>query len=264
MFFRRAFFAAVARLWDRELAPSVNAFRESLGLDPVRNIWYEWYLSPHRVIGLYPEWFAPKPNDWPAQFVYGGFTVFDPGASQQVPAALLGPGDPLVVFAAGSAGQAATAFFQNAISASAGQPWRTVLLTGEGGGWSDLRLPRNVFRHNYVPMSQLLPLSSLVVHHGGLGTISLALSAAVPQVVVPFGHDQFDNAARIEQLGVGRRILKSANLPLRLRSTIEQMLGDPTWSERCRVLAPGAAIDGSLASVCEQIEADSRNRQRLA
>ena len=92
----------------------------------------------------------------------------------------------------------------------------------------------------------------------------MALSAAVPQIVIPFGHDQFDNAARIEQLGVGRRILKSGNLPLRLRSMIERMLQDPSWSARCRVLAPMAAIEGSLASVCEQIEADSQNKQRLA
>jgi rhamnosyltransferase subunit B len=265
MVLRRAFFGVVARLWDRALAPSVNAFRESLGLGTARNIWYQWCLSPHRVIGLYPEWFAPKPTDWPAQFVYGGFTVFDQGVSQEFPAELLEPGDPLVVFAAGSAGQTATAFFQNAITASSGQRWRAVLLTGEGGGWFNTGLPRNVFRYNYVPMSQLLPLSSLVVHHGGLGTISLALSAAVPQIVIPFGHDQFDNAARIEQLGVGCRILKSGNLPLRLRSTIERMLQDPSWSARCRVLAPMAAIERSLAIVCEQIEADdSQNKQRLA
>jgi rhamnosyltransferase subunit B len=264
MVLRRAFFGVVARLWDRALAPSVNAFRESLGLDPAKNIWYEWYLSPHRVIGLYPEWFAPRPTDWPAQFVYGGFTVFDQGVSQEVPAELLEPGDPLVVFAAGSAGQTASPFFQAAISASSGQRWRAVLLTGEGGGWSGTQLQGNVFRYNYVPMSQLLPLSSLVVHHGGLGTTSLALSAAVPQIVIPFGHDQFDNAARIEQLGVGRRIPKSGNLALRLRSMIERMLRDPSWSARCRVLAPMAAIQGSLANVCEQIEADSQTKQRLA
>ncbi len=263
MVFRRAFFGVVSRLWDRALAPSINAFRESLGLDSAKNIWYEWYLSPQRVIGLFPEWFAPKPTDWPVQFVYGGFTVFDQVVAQEVPAEILEPGDPLVVFAAGSAGQAAAAFFQNAISASSGQPWRAVLLTGEGGDWSNTRLPRNVLRYNYVPLSQLLPLSSLVVHHGGLGTISVALSAAVPQIVVPFGHDQFDHAARIEQLGVGRT-LKSADLPLQLRLTITQMLRDPSWSAKCRLMASKAAIDGSGASVCEQIEADSQSKQRLA
>src|SRR5579864_8421594 len=161
MAFRRAFFRVVSQLWDRELAPSLNTLRKSLGLAPASNIWYEWFLSPDRVIGLFPEWFAPNPGDWPGQFVYGGFTVFDRGVFEEVPAELLEPGDPLVVFAAGSAGQAAAAFFRNAVSASAGQPWRAVLLTGKGAGGLSTPLPANVHRFGYVPLSKLLPLSSV-------------------------------------------------------------------------------------------------------
>ena len=256
---RRAFLGVATRLWDRELAPALNAFRKTLGLEAVKDIWYDWCLSPHRVIGLFPEWYAPNPGDWPAQFRYGGFTVFDEGVSQEVPAELAGPGNPLVVFAAGSAGQAAADFFQTAITASASQSWRAVLLTGEPVNSSYTPLPANVFRYSYVPLSQLLRLSSLVVHHGGTGTTSLALAAGVPQVVVPFGHDQFDNAVRIEQLGVGRRVLKSADLSRQLRMTIAQILQDHSLSTRCRALAPSAAVDASLTAVCEMIEADVRS-----
>ena len=253
---RRAFLGVAAKLWDRELAPALNAFRRTLGLEAVKDIWYNWCLSPDRVIGLFPKWYAPKPGDWPAQFRHGGFTVFDEGLSQEVPAELARPGNPLVVFAAGSSGQAAADFFQAAIAASSAQGWRAVLLTGEPNNWFSTPLPANAFQYCYVPMSQLLPMASLVVHHGGIGTISLALAVGVPQIVVPFGHDQFDNAVRIEQLGVGRRVLKSAGLPRQLRITIAQMLRDDSLSTRCRALAPRAAVDASLTAVCEQIEAD--------
>jgi rhamnosyltransferase subunit B len=256
---RRAFLGVATKLWDRELGPALDAFRRTLGLKPVRDIWYDWCLSPQRVIGLFPEWYAPNPGDWPVQFRHGGFTVFDEGVSQEVPPELVGPGDPLVVFAAGSAGQAAAEFFQAAITASDSQSWRAVLLTGESSNWSDTPLPANVLRYSYVPMSQLLRLSSLVIHHGGTGTTSLALAAGVPQIVVPFGHDQFDNAVRIEQLGVGHRVLKSADLPRRLRMTIVQMLPDQSLLTRCRALAPSAAVDASLTAVCELIEADTRS-----
>jgi rhamnosyltransferase subunit B len=259
---RRAFLGVATKLWDGELGPALDTFRTTLGLKPVRDIWYDWCLSPRRVIGLFPEWYAPNPGDWPAQFRHGGFTVFDEGVSQQVPPELLEPGDPLVVFAAGSAGQAAADFFQAAITASDAQSWRAVLLTGEGINCSKTSLPANVFQFPFVPMSQLLRLSSLAVHHGGTGTTSLALAAGVPQLVVPFGHDQFDNAVRIEQLGVGRRVLRSAGLARRLRRTIAQMLHNPSLSARCRTLAPGAAVDASLKAVCEQIEADTRSARQ--
>jgi len=254
--FRRAFFAFVSKLWDRVLGPSINEYRMTLGLGGVKNIWYDWCLSPDRVLGLFPEWFVPRPPDWPSQFVYGGFTVFDQGVSGEVPAELGQPGDPMVIFAAGSAGQAAAAFFRDAVSVSAGQPWRAVILTGEGSNWTRRALPPNVYCYNYVPLSQLLPRSAVIVHHGGFGTISIALGAAVPQIVIPFGHDQFDNAVRIEQLGVGRQMLKAKDAAALLRSAIVNMLQESTVHARCREVAPKADINESLRRVCEQIESD--------
>jgi rhamnosyltransferase subunit B len=256
--FRRAFLGMVSRLWDRELSPSVNGFRRKLGLAPAKDIWYEWCLSPQRVIGLFPEWFAPNPSDWPAQFAYGGFTVFDQGLTRAVPESLLASGPPLVIFAAGSAGRAAATFFQDAISASAGQPWRAVLLTGKDTTGVAEDLPENICRFDYVPLSQLLPLSSLVVHHGGLGTVSLALSSGIPQIALPFGHDQFDNAARLERLGVGRSLRHTKQLPDRLRILIERMLHDPSQVDRCRELRDRASVDHTTVRLCGLIEDNYR------
>lgn len=42
------------------------------------------------------------------------------------------------------------------------------------------------------------------VRQGGVGTTAQALRAGVPQLVVPFAHDQFDNAERVRRLGCGR------------------------------------------------------------
>src|SRR4051794_13300375 len=82
---RRAFLSTSSALWDRQLGPGLNAYRATLGLLPVRDIFYGWSLSPQRVVGMFPEWFAPKAADWPEAFVYGGFTVFDQGAGQALP-----------------------------------------------------------------------------------------------------------------------------------------------------------------------------------
>ena len=41
------------------------------------------------------------------------------------------------------------------------------------------------------------------MHHGGIGSTAQGLAAGVPQLLMPLAHDQFDNAARLKQFGVG-------------------------------------------------------------
>jgi rhamnosyltransferase subunit B len=61
----------------------------------------------------------------------------------------------------------------------------------------------HILTRSYVPLSRLLPRARALVHHGGIGTASQAFAAGIPQLLTPFAHDQFDNAARVERLGCG-------------------------------------------------------------
>jgi len=259
MILRRAFFSVISRMWDRRIAPALNSFRREKGLPAVRGVWYDWRLSPERVVGLFPEWFAPRPPDWPSQFVHGGFTVFDGDGEGETPEALFRAKLPVVVFTAGSAGEAAADFFQAALDASRDRSWLAVLLTGgfrPPGLAERANTPPNPLIFDYVPLTRLLPASALVVHHGGLGTMSLAAASGTPQIVVPFGHDQFDNAARVERLGIGRSIRKGAGLAQRLGNLIEEMLSDGTCCRRSKALAPRARSEEALDRICSQIESD--------
>ena len=51
-----------------------------------------------------------------------------------------------------------------------------------------------------------LPHMAAVVSHGGLSTITAALTAGVPLVCIPQGRDQYHNAARVAATGVGRTV----------------------------------------------------------
>jgi len=65
-FIKKIIFQAIdALVIDRILAPETNAFRAELGLPPVKQLLGQWLHSPHRVIGLFPDWFAPPQPDWP-------------------------------------------------------------------------------------------------------------------------------------------------------------------------------------------------------
>ncbi|WP_117210210.1 nucleotide disphospho-sugar-binding domain-containing protein [Allorhizocola rhizosphaerae] len=49
------------------------------------------------------------------------------------------------------------------------------------------RLPDNVRVIDFVPLTQLLPTCSAVIHHGGIGTFAAACAANIPQIVCDTG-----------------------------------------------------------------------------
>jgi len=92
---------------DRVLGRPLNAFRAELGLAPVRAVFGSYVHSPQRVIGMFPEWFAPPAPDWPSQIRLTGFPLYDERGVTKLPddlARFLDEGEPPVAFTPGSAG----------------------------------------------------------------------------------------------------------------------------------------------------------------
>jgi len=52
---------------------------------------------------------------------------------------------------------------------------------------------------NYVGHNLIMPAASVIIHHGGTGTLSEALICRKPVVVIPFGLDQYYNAGRLNK-----------------------------------------------------------------
>jgi UDP:flavonoid glycosyltransferase YjiC (YdhE family) len=48
-------------------------------------VFKDWIHSPDCVIGLFPEWFAPRRPDWPAQVRLTGFPLYDAAAHEPLP-----------------------------------------------------------------------------------------------------------------------------------------------------------------------------------
>jgi len=102
-------------------------------------------------------------------------------------------------------------------------------------------------------MGETLPRCAALIHHGGVGTLARAFQAGVPQIVVPFCHDQPDNSERVTRLGAGRWIGPGAVLKGRLVQVMRSVLGDSDMRDRCHALAreidPKVAIDKACAIV---------------
>lgn len=195
---------------DPAMRPTVNAVRMRFGLPPLKRVWRAWTDSPDLVVGAWPSWFAPPQPDWPPQAVATGFPLH---AEADVPlaartAAFLDAGPPPVGITPGSANAHGAALFARALEACAALGRRALVVTPYRDQLPE-PLPSGVHHAAYEPFARLLPRLSAVVHHGGIGTSAQALAAGVPQLVSPFAHDQFDNAARLRRLGVAKTVRPS-------------------------------------------------------
>jgi UDP:flavonoid glycosyltransferase YjiC (YdhE family) len=235
------------------------------------------------VLGLFPDWFGDPQPDWPSQLQCTGFVLSDeycapdeaqPAAPTVLPSSTgvlpssteyrvpsteeyLSSGDAPIVFTPGSANRHASQFFRAAIDATARIGRRALLVTS----YSDHlppSLPEHAHHVTYASFATLFPQAAAVVHHGGIGTSAQALAAGVPQLVMPMGFDQPDNAVRLRALGVAETILPGRFTAPRVASALERLLTADDVSAACRRCRE--RFDGAKAveRVCDLIEEQHR------
>jgi MGT family glycosyltransferase len=124
--------------------------------------------------------------------------------------------------------------------------------------------PPHVRVERHVPVAEVLPRCSVVVSHGGSGTVVTALAAGVPCVLLPIGADQPWNADRCVALGVGRVLDAVTATPADVRAALVALLQDPSY----RIAAEGvraevAALPGpERAAECLEVLARPRPQGR--
>jgi UDP:flavonoid glycosyltransferase YjiC (YdhE family) len=154
----------------------------------------------------------------------------------ELPASLqsfLEAGDPPIVFTPGSANCMAGRFFRAAVDACVAMHRRGVLLTR----FSDQvpkNLPAFIAHFDYAPLSELLPRSAALISHGGIGSVSQAMAAGLPQLIMPLAHDQFDNAARVRRLSVGDSLEPRRFTGRRIARVLERLLASNKVLHACR------------------------------
>jgi len=253
---RKFYFRAADRvLIDRLLAEQTNAFRAEVGLPPVRRFFDRWFHSPQRVVGLFPDWFAPPAPDWPPNVALTGFPLWDERDLRSPSPELeefLAAGDPPLVFTAGSAMVQAKQFFHVSAEVCRAAGRRGLLLT-QFPEQLPATLPNGVRHFDYVPFSMVLPRCAALIHHGGIGTTAQAIAAGLPQLVVPTSHDQPDNAVRIRRLGIGDFVLPRAYTKARVIEKLDRLMS-PAVKDNCQRRATDLAGSQSLEKAAGLIE----------
>jgi rhamnosyltransferase subunit B len=255
---RRALYRVAHWRMDWLLAGGLNAVRRELGLArPVRGIMRDYWMSPLRVLALFPEWFAPKQPDWPPQTVVTRFPLYDEGDHGSLPEdleAFLVTGEAPVLFTPGSANVQAERFFEASLEACRRLGCRGLFVTPHVEQLPR-GLPSSIKHVASVPFSRAFPRCKAIVHHGGIGTISQGLAAGIPQLVMAMSHDQPDNGARLRRMGVGDYLYPRAFRPSTVAARLENLVASSGVARACRRYRDLTAEQMSTADVVRLIEA---------
>jgi UDP:flavonoid glycosyltransferase YjiC (YdhE family) len=215
------------------------AFRAELGLEPVTGYMGDWFHGPEGTLAMWPDWFAAPQPDWPEKAVCCGFPLYDEretaGLSDELASWLDAGGRP-IAFTPGSLMLFGGRFFRAAVEACERLGRRGLLLTRHDEH-IPADLPEGVRHERFAPFSGLLPRCCALVHHGGVGTLSQALAAGLPQVLMPMSHDQPDNAGRLRRLGVAGAIRPARFTGRRLARVLAGLLEAPEVSRQAGRIA---------------------------
>lgn len=252
--FHRPLFHLVRRVLSPLTRPC-DELRRELGLPPLRNPLLEGQHSPLLTLALFSSVLGQPQPDWPPQTCVTGFPFFDQDAAYSQADELrrfLDAGSPPIVFTLGtSAVMTAGTFYDESLKAARLLGRRAVLLVGtKPGNPPPGLLADDALACSYAPHSELFPRAAVNVHQGGVGTTAQALRSGRPMLVVPFAHDQQDNAARVRRIGVARVLARSAYRAERVAAELRQLLGNRRYAERAaRVGAQVHSEDGAATAV---------------
>ena len=250
----------VTRLVSRKWPEPIYALRRELGLPKGAHPLFDAKHSPSLVLALFSSVLGEEQKDWPAHTLITGFCYYDADAgNQELPANLekfLAAGPPPVVFTLGSAAVlAAGDFYEVSAEAAIRLGIRAVLLIGtDPRNQLKTALPESVCVAEYAPYSELFSRAAMVVHQGGVGTTAQCLRAGKPMLIIPFSHDQPDNARRMKRLQVAQVIQRGSYTPWRVARRLKAMLADPLLAQRAESVGKQLAGEDGLRAACDALE----------
>ena len=238
----------------------IRKLRADLGLKQVEEPLFEGKHSPELVLALFSKIFAQPQSDWLKQTCVTGFPFYDHQDKAELSSELsefLDAGSPPIVFTLGSAAvrNAGNFYIESAIAAKQ-LGHRAVLLLGENKhNFPQNLLSENIAAFDYAPYSLIFPRSKAIVHQGGIGTTAQALRAGCPMLIMPYSHDQPNNAARAERLGVARTIKRGEYTAESAVVELKQLLDNSKYTKRATEVGRQIQVEDGVRTACDAIEA---------
>jgi UDP:flavonoid glycosyltransferase YjiC (YdhE family) len=247
-----------------------KVFRRKLGLsenhDPIFDDKYSKLLH----LAMFSKILGKPQPDWHSPTLQTGFCFYDGqndlGKMPEKLKEFLDAGEPPIVFTLGSAAAMdARDFFEESAKATQILGRRAVLLygifneppkiveSGERKVESEERKEPSIVAFDYAPYSLVFPKAACVVHQGGVGTTAQVLRAGIPHLIMPYSHDQPDNAARCARIGVARAISREKYTAENAVKQLSELLGNLRYKANAEEAKRVVTVENGVPIACDAI-----------
>ncbi|MEA2407931.1 MAG: hypothetical protein QOE69_2050 [Thermoleophilaceae bacterium] len=159
---------------------------------------------------------------------------------------------PLVYLSLGSLGSADAELMQRLVDLLAAGGYRAIVSKGPQHELIELREGQT--GAELVPQPALLPRVDAVITHGGNNTVTECLHFGKPMVLLPLFWDQYDNAQRMDELGLGVRLPTFEFEDGQLGEAIERLRADQALSERLGAISARLQAGPGTETAADRIE----------
>jgi MGT family glycosyltransferase len=245
--------------YDRVLGPQVGAFDAWLrerGAPPLPSARDYIWESPYVNLYVYPEE-ADYARSRPLGPTWHRLDAsVRAGDESYVEHEALGSDGALIYLSLGSLASADVALMRRLVDVLGRTPHRYIVSKGPQ---ADLyELADNMVGAEFLPQPAILPQVDLVITHGGNNTITESWSFGKPMIVLPVFWDQYDNAQRVDELGLGVRLPTYTFEEDRLTGAIDRLVADRTLAGRLGAMSARLRAHPGTVSAAGAIEAVAR------
>lgn len=168
-------------------------------------------------------------------------------------------GSALIYLSLGSLGGADVELMQRLVDVLGTTGHRFIVSKGPQA--ERITLAANMVGAQMLPQTKIIPLVDLVISHGGNNTVTETLHFGKPLVVLPLFWDQYENAQRIDELGLGVRLDTYRFTDDELIDAVERLLADTALRERLTALGSSIRERDGLRAGADVIERIGTTRQ---
>jgi UDP:flavonoid glycosyltransferase YjiC (YdhE family) len=206
-------------------APLIGAAGAAIG-EP--DLWRQ--LSTQQALDLCPPSLRPDgPPPWPDAFAVRP-SAGERGELPSRVAEVLASDRPVAYFTLGTVKNADARDFATGLTALEGYDGTVIATTGRPLDSDQLTpLPANALVEEFVPQAAVLERADLLVSHSGSGTMIGGLVHGVPQVALPRGTDQPENAALLVRAGAGLLVAPEDYAVGSISAAVTQVTSDPAF-----------------------------------
>ncbi|GAB2606111.1 glycosyltransferase [Pseudactinotalea suaedae] len=248
----RGLSAASTRMLARYALGPLNDVRQAHGLPPLTSPWGQHQRASRQLVLTSAAF--DFPGTMPESARYVGPVLDDPAWAETSTDWPLPAGDaPLALVALSSTFQNHVEALQRSADALGALGLRGLVTTGPAVDPALIRAPAGIEVVRSAPHQQVFPHVSVVITHGGHGTVMKALAAGVPMVVLPHGRDQADNAMRLTRRGAAVTVPRRATTQ-QISAAVHRVLRDPGYRQAAERLGEHVRDESAFGALVDELE----------